>query len=339
MTMFFSLLLLSALAAVSAGALAVLSLALRARNKRRLLALMRGVASDSAGGIGISVLCSGADDLRRIERLLSVEYARYEVVAVVDAARMPELFASLVGRYRMIRVECLPARELPVCGVRALLRSRARSFRRLLLVDRAEDTPEGDFDAAACVATYDYLLPLPGDRMLLPGAVERLVAEAGEAPAGGVVRVRSRIGAPVSLFAREAVTAAGGFSGLSGLFGFPGAFGGFGPFFFRCRFGRRPARGRVRNLWEPLGVSVRPAAERPRAARWCAALLLAGGVVAAAALHSWPVAAVLLTAALVRCVAGALRTLFAPAFRVAAADRSGRRRSGRIFSVKNFTMS
>ena len=68
---------------------------------------------------------------------------------VLDSLRYPVEFAAFTARYRMIRVEYALSEELPVTGVRALGRSRKRRFRRLVLVDRAQDTPAGDFDAAA----------------------------------------------------------------------------------------------------------------------------------------------------------------------------------------------
>ena len=141
--------LLLLLAAVAAAALALLWLVVRGHNKRLLLAGSHAVASDTPGGIGISVLCSGVHAQEQVENLLSAEYAHYEVIVVLDSLRYPVEFAAFTARYRMIRVEYALSEELPVTGVRALGRSRKRRFRRLVLVDRAQDTPAGDFDAAA----------------------------------------------------------------------------------------------------------------------------------------------------------------------------------------------
>ena len=169
------LLLLFAATAACVGAL--LPLISRARSKRLLLNAVRRASSDAPDGIGISVLCSGVTDAAQIENLLSPEYSRYEVIVVLDARRHAAEFAALTARYRMIRVEWVCSGELEVSGVRALGRSRRRCFRRLVLVDRARDSEAGDFDAAASVATYDYLLPVRAGCFLLPGSVERLVAE------------------------------------------------------------------------------------------------------------------------------------------------------------------
>lgn len=187
------LLLLFAATAACVGAL--LPLISRARSKRLLLNAVRRASSDAPDGIGISVLCSGVTDAAQIENLLSPEYSRYEVIVVLDARRHAAEFAALTARYRMIRVEWVCSGELEVSGVRALGRSRRRCFRRLVLVDRARDSEAGDFDAAASVATYDYLLPV---RDL----------------------IRSPLGEPAALLSREAVVAAGGF-GMRPLRGIP----------------------------------------------------------------------------------------------------------------------
>ena len=181
--------LLLLLAAVAAAALALLWLVVRGHNKRLLLAGSHAVASDTPDGIGISVLCSGVRVQEQVENLLSAEYAHYEVIVVLDSLRYPIEFAAFTARYRMIRVEYVLSEELPVTGVRALGRSRKRRFRRLVLVDRAQDTPAGDFDAAAEVAAYDYVLPVREGQFLLPDAVARAGGRSGGA---GRRRVRLR---------------------------------------------------------------------------------------------------------------------------------------------------
>lgn len=133
------------------------------------------------------MLCSGVHAQEQVENLLSAEYAHYEVIVVLDSLRYPVEFAAFTARYRMIRVEYALSEELPVTGVRALGRSRKRRFRRLVLVDRAQDTPAGDFDAAAEVAAYDYVLPVREGQFLLPDAVVRLVAEVGARASEGAI--------------------------------------------------------------------------------------------------------------------------------------------------------
>lgn len=340
------LMLLFLLLAAAVAAVTVLWLVVRGRNKRLLLAASHATAGDAPDGIGISVLCSGVRTQEQVENLLSVEYARYEVVVVLDSLRYPAEFAALSTRYHMIRVEYALSEELPVPGVRAMGRSRKRRFRRLVLVDRVQDTPDGDFDAAAGVAAYDYVLPVREGQYLLPGAVGRLVAEVGEQGAGTCDFVRSRIGEPASLLSREAVVAAGGFA---------------------ARAGKNVPRRRRRNLWEPvfhkpqtvphsapqpMSQSVSQSAPysapqsasqpvpKPRSGlRAVAALLLAAAIVAAVWTGRWPAAAVLVTATLVWCAAGCVSLALSDiADARTGGDVKGLLRRCKI-GMKNFTIS
>ena len=255
---------------VAAGCACALLLAvLRARDRRLLVAAARTAYSDAPDGIGISVLCSGVTDPAQLENLLSPEYSRYEVVVVLDSRRQAAEFGALVARYRMIRVEWTFAGELEVTGVRALGRSRKRGFRRLVLVDRVFDGAAGDLDAAAAVATYDYLLP---------GTVERLVAELGSEPPGSLDLVRSHLGEPAALLSREALVAAGGF-GMRPLRGIP--------------------RSRRRTLWEPLLAPSEARRSLPRRWLFLPALLLATAFGLSVAAGRWTAAAAVVTAALV----------------------------------------
>ncbi len=218
------------LAAVAGACWLVLPL-LRARNKRLLAARMFGTSCDASGTIGFSLLCSGVRRLSQIENLLSSEYVRSEVVVVADASLRRAFFESLIARYRMIRVEYLPSDEFPVQHVRSMWRSRRRCFRRLVLLDRSEDTSADDWNAAASVASYDWLIPVRDGQYLLPGVLERLSVEAGQGHPGVVGALRSWVGGSFALLSRDAVAAAGG----------------FGPGFLR----KIPCHVR-RWLWEPF---------------------------------------------------------------------------------------
>lgn len=263
------------LCAVFVGTGVLLLLTVRAARKRRLLADAHGTSCDALDCIGISALCSGISDLKQVENLLAVEYARYEVVLALDAERYPEDFAALIARYHMINVNFVSSGEFPDKGVRAMLRSRKRCFRRLVLIDRAYDGASGDFNAAAGVATYNYVLPLKGACLLLPNAVERLVVEVSERPAGTVELVCAPAGCPAMLFNREAAAVAGG-------------------------FGMRPERRidprRVRTLCEPLLEHSADRGARYHLRIASAVCVLTLAVCAVLWLGWWTAAAVLLTA-------------------------------------------
>ena len=294
--------LLLLLCAVGAAACLVLRSVLRGRDKRLLLRDAHGIGSSLSEGIGISVLCSGIDTPERIDALLGSEYTRFEAVVVLDAGGYPEEFTQLTARYRMIRVEWHGSQELPTAGIRSLWRSRRRSCRRLVLVDRpqgagesASEASAADWRAAASVAAYDYLLPLDGRTALLPDAVMRLVAELGEHPAGAVDVVRSRIGMPVVLVARDVVIEAGGFG---------------------KRLLRQVPRRRRLDLWEPL-------AGRPDAAKRLRTetLVLRAAVIVAFAATGWAAVAGYWTGAAVTATAAVVAGAAACGRQVLASDR------------------
>ena len=257
-------------------AAATLLMIVRGERRRRLLGVRRGVLCDVKGGVGISALCAGAYDICQIANLLDTEYPRYEVVVVLDSRLRPEEFRAVADAYSMIRVDYRRSPELPAAGVRGLYRSRSRSFRRLVLLDRGIGAPSDDLDAAAGVAAYDWLLPVGKGQFLLPRAVERLAEEVAEHRGGHLRAIRTLIGSPALLLRREDVIAAGGFGGKI-------------PERFRC--------GERRTLYEPL--FYRPAALPPPSAwlKLIPALLLAAAVAAAVRLGLWISASVFLTGA------------------------------------------
>ena len=289
----------AALAAVVAGAFVALVRIVCAADKRLLLAETRGMLCDAPDGRGISVLCSGVAGVEEVRRLLDEGYPRYEAVVVLDSVRRPEAFAAVLAEFHLIDVNYDPADDLPAEGVRGLYRSRKRCYRRLVVVDKAFTSCRADFDAAVGVAIYDYVLPLrPGIRMM-PFCIGRLAIELSLEPAGAVELVRSPVGEPLLLVAREAAVAAGG----------------FGPDLVRSI-----PRSRRRTLYEPFLRAAKPSVRRPVLRRG-AALLLAACIAATAAAGWWEVCAVLLTLAVVAAAAEYARTCAPEARTARAASR------------------
>lgn len=292
--------------AVAAGACLWVFVIIRARNRRSLAVRMYGTSCDASGNIGFSFLCSGVRRLSQVENLLASEYVRSEAVVAVDALRRRVFFESLVARYRLIRVEYLPSDEFPVCGVRSMWRSRRRCFRRLVVLDRSGEVAADDWNAAASVASCDYLIPVRDGQYLLPGMLERLSVEVGQRSPGSVGALRSWIGGPFVVVSREAAAAAGG----------------FGPGFVR----RIPRRAR-HWLWEPVCYRPEFRADRSRWRVLGAAAL--GCAVAALLWAGWRVSAsLLLSGAVLWCAAACTGWL--------ASDMAGRKIRCRI-GVKNFT--
>ncbi|MBR1994382.1 MAG: hypothetical protein IJ990_02440 [Alistipes sp.] len=183
--------------------------------RRRWLRLQHGVLYDAIEQIGISALVVDRCTLQRLDALLAVEYPRYEVILTLRRARDPILFEELLDRFRLIRVEYTPSGELPVAGVVGLYRSRKRRFRRLVLLDIEPRLARNErLNAAADVATYEYLLPIPSGATLRVGAVEGLACAVDRLQGVSFDRLRSWVGLPARLEVRASVVAAGGFRRL-----------------------------------------------------------------------------------------------------------------------------
>lgn len=202
--------LLILLVVVAAAVLLRWRVVAQAEAQRRLHARMQGVRCGAPDEIGLSVLLTEEAAPQQIESLLTVEYACYEVIVVVDGAIEAATFVELVRRFQLIRVEYRPTGELPSVAVRGLYRSRRRRFRRLVVLDTAAERRVERMNAAADVAAYDYLLPIRRGERLVAGAVERLVCLIG-GHAEGVRLVRVTEGVRCYLCARSAVVEAGGF--------------------------------------------------------------------------------------------------------------------------------
>ena len=166
---------------------------------------------ESLGFVGCSAICSGVRDITRIEELLGQEYDRYEVIITIDAEQYPEEFRAIISHYRMIRVNCSRSEELPSATIRNLYRSRQRSFRRLILLDKPHSDIYGDLDAAAIVASYNYLLPVGPTTHLCNKAIESIAITLSEQDFHSIGLLHA-VASDTYIFCRDAVINNGGFS-------------------------------------------------------------------------------------------------------------------------------
>jgi hypothetical protein len=166
---------------------------------------------ESLGFVGCSAICSGVRDITRIEELLGQEYDRYEVIIAIDAEQYPEEFRAIISHYRMIRVNCSRSEELPSAAIRNLYRSRQRSFRRLILLDKPHSDIYGDLDAAAIVASYNYLLPVGPTTHLCNKAIESIAITLSEQDFHSIGLLHA-VSSDTYIFCRDAVINNGGFS-------------------------------------------------------------------------------------------------------------------------------
>lgn len=176
---------------------------LRGYRRRRMFEPLFGSLCDGVGQTGISVVSVGTGSAGTVASLLRSEYERYEAVVMVDSVRDRVLLRSLVDRYSLVAVDYQrPAEFAHSLCVRTLYRSRCRRFRRLTVVDAASFSERTDIEVAADIAMYEYVVPIDGTTVLLPFAVERMVAEIAASP-HDIRKLRTEAGERLSLFRRS----------------------------------------------------------------------------------------------------------------------------------------
>ncbi len=283
---------------------------------RRLLAMHHHLLCEVGGGVGLSVLCVDPEDERQVINLLDTEYPCFEAVVVIDGALRSELLHRLIADYRLFRVDYRPSTELPTEGVRGLYRSRNRSFRRLVVVDRERSQPVDDYNTAVGVAAFEYLLPVGAGQFLRPHAIERLAVEIGrrEEP---TELLHLPIGSPAMVVAREKIIRSGGFGGP---------------------LTAEVPRQLKATLYEPL--IYRPDVRRSRG-RWRrVALPVVAGLTVAALLQGWwTIVALLLTVLYFWAVVHTAAPFVSPTPETDGENRRTLHRRKRKFASRNFTIS
>lgn len=215
-----SILILSVLAVTLVMVVTASVRMLAAMRKGRMLSECHGYGSEAMSHTGVSVVVSGRQTESEIERRLSSEYWRYEVVVVIDSSLDARLLRTLCHKYALIRVSFPATDELPIDGTPSLYRSRQRRYRRLVVVDRLHRSRADDWNCGTVVASFERIVPIEADRFLLPDALPRWVMELHERNEHRN-EVLSAFVAPthlfdrqrVAMFSRSAVIEAGGFAG------------------------------------------------------------------------------------------------------------------------------
>lgn len=206
---------LTAAVAVSAVMFAVR--VARGVEKERLMMMSQASSCAPVGNIGVSLICAEPSGIDAVSAALAATYPMSEVIVVVDSVRDGDTAAAIIGRYGLVAVDYEPCGSLHVAGVRRLYRSRCRACRRLVMLDMAHGDLSAMYDAAAGVASYDYLLPVPCGATVRPYAVGRMASEAGMYPCYSVAAVRSTLGEPLAMVALEPLAECGGFRNLRGV--------------------------------------------------------------------------------------------------------------------------
>ncbi len=186
----------------------------RGEDKERLMMMSQASVSAPVGNIGVSLICAEPSCADDVSAMLGTAYPMSEVIVVVDSLRDADTAAAIVERYGLVAVDYVPCGSLHVAGVRRLYRSRCRTCRRLVMLDMVHGESASMCDAAAGVASYDYLLPIPFGAKVRPYAAGRMASEAGFHPCYSVAAVVTALGVPLTMVALETLVECGGFRNL-----------------------------------------------------------------------------------------------------------------------------
>lgn len=145
--------------------------------------------------ISLVVRCDlgrSTDQLFKIQRLMALNYTRFEVVVITDSAGGPDAFAALVEGFEMLAVppsEALKALRYPV---REVYRSISPLYRRLILVDKPF-LPDDDLrDTGAAAGRAEAMVFVPSiDNRLPDNSLACLAIMEMRDPGRQVARVRA----------------------------------------------------------------------------------------------------------------------------------------------------
>lgn len=206
------LLYFASLNAASVGLLLAAFFALRRGRRRRAYSDLRDVArSPLAPPVSVLVWARGAPAgvAASLEELLRLDYPRFEVVAVVDAADGGALEA-LKAAFKLAPEPPEEGGTLPTRRVRAAYRSRSHDA--LLVLEKDGGGRSDALNAALNAAQHPYFLAVDSGDTLEPDALLRLAREVLEAPVrligvGGAVRVANGCPREKGRIARVALSA------------------------------------------------------------------------------------------------------------------------------------
>lgn len=136
------------------GALTFLILWHRLHRKSGTIKVLR----EGIGHVGISAIVEYPDTPAPLISLLEEEYPRSEAIIVIDLQSTCSMFTDLIERFHLVKVN-----HSHLKGVRTLYRSRHRAFKRVVMIDLPTEYRSHATNTAKRVASFDYVLHLPGE--------------------------------------------------------------------------------------------------------------------------------------------------------------------------------
>ena len=152
------------------------------------------VLREDIGHVGVSAIVEYPETPAPLVALLEEEYPRSEAIIITDLEGGNPRLGELVKRYHLVRVN-----HSHLEGVRALYRSRQRTFRRVVVVD----LPMENWRQAAAigreVASYDNILFLQGESIVERNALTYCANVVASQNSAKGVLLRSIVGAAAHL--------------------------------------------------------------------------------------------------------------------------------------------
>ena len=228
-----TLIVLALMAALTIYAMRRSALIIGAERQQRLLSDGSIGCHTPLGDIGCSLICRRVESMAQVENLLSVTYERYEVIVMIDATLQPELFAALVARYRMVRVNSPDTTQNSTNGrenalishpntlkrrndspkIRSLYRSAERRYRRLVVVEISADTnPYAALNGVLSIASHNFVICIGSGVYIRPQAIHSIAITLSDSAALCPEALISLSDEPYHVLRREAVILRGGFS-------------------------------------------------------------------------------------------------------------------------------
>ena len=116
------------------------------------------VLREGIGHIGISAVVEYPDTTAPLMALLEERYPRSEAIIIIDLQESRPIFEELIQLFHLVKVN-----HTHLKGVRTLYRSRHRTFKRVVMVDLPTEQRFHTTSIAKRVASFDYVLHLPGE--------------------------------------------------------------------------------------------------------------------------------------------------------------------------------
>ena len=136
------------------GAITFLILWHRLHHKSSIAKILR----EGIGHIGISAIVEYPETPSPLMALLEEIYPRSEAIIIIDLQEKRPIFEALIHQFHLVKVN-----HTHLKGARALYRSRHRPFKRITIVDLPAKQRSHATNVAKKVASFDYVLHLPGE--------------------------------------------------------------------------------------------------------------------------------------------------------------------------------